>query len=278
VPHFEAARLRSLPATNATRRRCHSVASPVPLHDCPPDGSHCEAHHRRSTPSTRLRHPSECHELGKCTSPATRSSASADRVPGASLPPMDCLFVPADLRTIVPLHLRCAVASPTAIHGCNPAPPNARQPAALRASAESSTPAVLFHLRSGQRLRSCLTAATPSAPAPQPVFRSHTATVTTPSQLVSDSDTRQLPKARGDPGPTAYAHNLALCRMARRIPSAHFVSFDITEIVSLQPPDRLGHQSTADAPAFATLISLQSPRLLPFGDYSLSPGPHPGRS
>lgn len=122
MPHFEAARLRSLPARNANRRRCHSVASSVPLHDCPSVGSHCEAHHRRSTPSTRLRRKSECHALGNRTVPATRSIASAYRVPGASLLPMECLSVPADLRTVATLHLRCAVASPTATHDCNPSP------------------------------------------------------------------------------------------------------------------------------------------------------------
>lgn len=68
-------------------------------------GSHSEAHHRRYTPSARLRRQSEFQHLGNYTFPSTRSIAFADRATDVPLHPMECLYVsatPTDNRSVSP--------------------------------------------------------------------------------------------------------------------------------------------------------------------------------
>jgi len=105
VPHFKTARLRSLPATTSPADAATTATLRLHCTTALRHGYHFEPHHRRFTPSARLRRKSDSHDLGNCTSPANRSIAFADRATDVPLPPMECLFVLApttDIRSVPP--------------------------------------------------------------------------------------------------------------------------------------------------------------------------------
>jgi len=190
------------PADAATsiplRLRCASTLRPASGYD---------AHRRGSTPSARLRRI-----------PLRRAPPPLNRAPGDSPDPPEGISAsrrPTGTRsTATPLHRGVTDCYATvAIE----APATLAKPPRYVPCAESSTPP--GRLRYGQRLRSCLSPAIPSAPAPPSGLRSHTATVTTrmPAPCRIPALRRTL-NARGGMGPTGYTHNLALCRILRRIP------------------------------------------------------------
>ncbi len=197
---------RTAPATNANRPRCHP--SPLRFRSASPlrPPSSCGTHRRGSTPYARLPQtpPRRAlrplnHATGVSPDPAEAASASVR-------PTCTSLHYTSAAPRVTEGYQRFQSSRPqrSPNHHAPLPSPRARIHIWLQILAVSTIHHSMLSVR-------CSTF--PCSPR---------ATVATQSQLGSHCDPRQLPQARGDPGPTAYAHNLALCPTLRRIPSRRF--------------------------------------------------------